>query len=140
VLAVLTFWILDQTVYQKAKDKAEGRIPPPEERLYTSMLGSFGIPVALFWFAWTARTDIHWISPVLAGVPFGWGMSCLFVSSPFPTQPLIAHTNLAALAVQRRDLPCRYLRRPLCRIRHRSKWPPPVYLRRGVPLVHYPDV
>jgi MFS family permease len=83
VLAVLTFFIFDRTVYQKAKCKAQGKIPPPEARLYTAMLGSFGIPIALFWSAWTAREDIHWISPVLAGVPFGWGMSCLFVSPPF---------------------------------------------------------
>lgn len=139
VLAVITFWILDQTVYQKAKEKSIGKIAAPEERLYTSMLGSFGIPVALFWFAWTARTEVHWISPVLAGIPFGWGMSCLFVSSPFPNQPLIGHTN-TALTVQRHDLSGRYLRRPLCSIRHRSKRPPQVYFRGGVPLVHDPNV
>lgn len=81
LLALLTFVIIDKTVYAKIKMKCEpGTIPPPEERLYSSMLGSFGIPVALFWFAWSARADVHWISPILAGVPFGWGMCALFVS------------------------------------------------------------
>ena len=109
VLAVMTFAILDRTLYAKARAKAEpGKMPPPEERLYTSMLGSLGIPVGLFWwvdnnpasefsfltnirmhllihkcvkrFAWTAQPSIHWIVPILAGIPFGWGIVCLFVS------------------------------------------------------------
>ncbi|MCJ1403121.1 hypothetical protein MMC11_006344 [Xylographa trunciseda] len=50
-LAVVTFAILDRTLYAKAKARAPpGKMPPPEERLYTSMLGSLGIPVGLFWY------------------------------------------------------------------------------------------
>lgn len=45
------------------------------------MMGSFGIPVGLFWFAWTSRADVHWISPVLATVPFAWGNICVFTSA-----------------------------------------------------------
>ena len=97
-LAVVTFVIVDKTLYAKAKQRApQGKMPPPEERLYISMLGSLGIPVSLFWyvytfsihsaaciyvnlrFAWTARASIHWIVPILAGIPFGWGTVCLFV-------------------------------------------------------------
>ncbi len=49
-LAVPTFAVLDKTLYAKAKAKAlPGKAPPPEERLYVSMLGSVGIPVSLFW-------------------------------------------------------------------------------------------
>lgn len=88
LLAVLTFYIFDRTLYAKAKRRALPRtIPPPEERMYTSMAGSIGIPASLFWFAWTAREDIHWISPVLAGVPFGWGMSTIFVSLSHDLSP-----------------------------------------------------
>lgn len=51
ILAVLTFSILDKTLYAKAKARAPaGKMPPPEERLYVSMLGSLGIPVGLFWY------------------------------------------------------------------------------------------
>ena len=35
----------------------------------------------LFWFAWTARSSIHWISPVLSGIPFAWGNLAIFISS-----------------------------------------------------------
>ncbi|MCJ1431239.1 hypothetical protein MMC27_000590 [Xylographa pallens] len=65
ILAGVTFAILDRTLYAKAKAKAPpGKMPPPEERLYTSMLGSLGIPVRL-----------------KAGIPFGWGITCIFLGT-----------------------------------------------------------
>ncbi|KAI1347664.1 MFS multidrug transporter-like protein [Xylaria sp. FL0043] len=79
LLAVVTFGIIDKVVYQKKKVLCAPAKPPPEERLYTSMLGAFGIPVALFWFAWTARADIHFLVPIAAGIPFGWGVVTLFL-------------------------------------------------------------
>lgn len=36
--------------------------------------------VSLFWAGWTARTDIHWMVPVLSGIPFGIGYLCLFMA------------------------------------------------------------
>ncbi|ORY13827.1 major facilitator superfamily domain-containing protein [Clohesyomyces aquaticus] len=36
--------------------------------------------LSLFWAGWTARVDIHWIVPVLAGIPFGIGYLCLFMA------------------------------------------------------------
>ena len=38
----------------------------PEGRLYFACLESALLPVGLFWFGWTARSDVHWISPTLA--------------------------------------------------------------------------
>jgi MFS family permease len=80
VLAVLTFIAIDKTIYQKKKLASYPSKPAPEERLYVSMLGAFGVPVSLFWFAWTARPDINFMVPIAAGVPFGWGIVTLFVS------------------------------------------------------------
>ena len=49
-LAAFTFVVIDKTLYAEAKARAPpGKPPPPEERLYVSMLGSVGIPVSLFW-------------------------------------------------------------------------------------------
>ncbi|RYO74737.1 hypothetical protein DL766_004177 [Monosporascus sp. MC13-8B] len=79
LLAVFTFALIDKTVYQKKKAACAPAKPPPEERLYTSMLGAFGIPIALFWFAWTARADVHFMVPIAAGIPFGWGTVTLFL-------------------------------------------------------------
>jgi hypothetical protein len=82
-LAALTGIVLDRTIYQKkhiqanAKGRQHAR---PEHRLYSAMVGSIGIPIGLFWFAWTADKGVHWAVPVVATVPFAWGNLCLFVS------------------------------------------------------------
>ena len=50
-LAVITFAAIDITLYAKAKARVgPDKAPPPEERLYVSMLGSIAIPVSLFWY------------------------------------------------------------------------------------------
>ncbi|EXJ94581.1 hypothetical protein A1O1_02977 [Capronia coronata CBS 617.96] len=83
-LATLIFILIDRLVYRKKtlKRHAVGDfVPlPPEERLWAAMLGSFLLPVGLFWFAWSARADVHWISPVLATIPFGTGNLLVFCS------------------------------------------------------------
>ncbi|KAJ5591497.1 uncharacterized protein N7459_001866 [Penicillium hispanicum] len=38
----------------------------PEKKLYTALYGSLVLPIALFWFGWTARPSVHWISPIVA--------------------------------------------------------------------------
>ena len=43
--------------------------------------GSLGLPIGIFWFAWTSRREVHWISPVLAIIPFAWGNLCVFVGA-----------------------------------------------------------
>jgi hypothetical protein len=52
---------------------------PPEYRLYGAMVGSFVLPIGLFWFAWTARPGTHWIVSVVAGIFTAWGNMCIFV-------------------------------------------------------------
>ena len=53
----------------------------PEHRLYPAMIGGIGLPIGLFWFAWTARPDVHWASPVVSTIFFAWGNLCVFVST-----------------------------------------------------------
>jgi hypothetical protein len=57
-----------------------GGIAPPEARLISSMAGALAIPIGLFWFAWTNYPSIHWISSIMAGVPFGFGMIIIFLA------------------------------------------------------------
>lgn len=45
------------------------------------MIGSLGLPIGLFWYAWSARASVSWASPVVAIFPFAWGNLCVFVSS-----------------------------------------------------------
>lgn len=65
----------------KSLSEGKGGHVAPEHRLYAAMIGSFGLPIGLFWFAWTARRDVHWISPILATIPFGWGNLSVFTAT-----------------------------------------------------------
>lgn len=55
-------------VYIKMK-AARGLDRFPEGRLPFSIIGSILVPVSLFWFAWSGFQRIHWIVPVLSGIP-----------------------------------------------------------------------
>ena len=59
-------------------DPHTGR-PAPEAAVFAVCLGSILIPIGEFWFAWTARPSIHWIVPILAGLPFGLGNGLVFI-------------------------------------------------------------
>jgi MFS family permease len=82
ISAVASFGAFDATLYKKAVVEAakRGERPAPEHRLYAAMLGSIMLPIGLWWFAWTPRESVHWIVPVLAGVPFGMGTLAIFLS------------------------------------------------------------
>lgn len=83
----IIYLVQDKVFYVPARRKHHGS-PPPEIRLIPAMIGSGLMPVGLFWFAWTARADIHFIVPCIAGVPFGAGLVLVFVC---PHNPAIAN-------------------------------------------------
>lgn len=66
---------------QRSKERGEGGKVNPESRLYIAMVGSIFIPVSLFWFGWTARSSVHWISPVIAEAFFGCGNLFIFMAA-----------------------------------------------------------
>jgi hypothetical protein len=83
-----------------------GGVAPAEARLPPAFYGAVAIPVGLFWFAWTDYPSIHWISPVLAGVPFGYGFTVVFLAvtnylvdsyTIFAASALAANTVLRSL-------------------------------------------
>ena len=82
-LASLTGIVIDDKFYQAQYRKAVSagaHHAQPEHRLYNAMIGSVGIPVGLFWFAWTANAGAHWAVLAVSTIPFAWGNLCLFVS------------------------------------------------------------
>jgi hypothetical protein len=115
ILAVPTVLICDRYLYQPrvraSKAAGSNGIVAPEYRLYPAMMGSFGLPIGLFvspsvvflrsrrrentnqlpfkWFAWTARPDVSWASPVVSAVPFAWGNLSIFIGF-WPHMPLIS--------------------------------------------------
>ena len=81
ITAIVVNMIWYHPLYLKSLDAGTRGYVDPEHRLYAAMMGSLGLPVGLFWFAWTATREVHWISPVLATVPFGWGNMLIFIST-----------------------------------------------------------
>lgn len=60
-------------------DPETGRVHP-EAMVSVVCICSILIPVGELWFAWTcAPASIHWIVPLLAGVPFGAGNTGVFI-------------------------------------------------------------
>lgn len=88
VLGVATCYLSNRYLYrpqfQKSVEEGRNGVVAPEYRLYPAMMGSFALPISLFWFAWTARESVSWAAPVVAGVPFAWGNVCIFIGKFHP--------------------------------------------------------
>ncbi|KAL3480504.1 putative bicyclomycin resistance protein [Aspergillus californicus] len=70
--------ILTQPSYYR-KLKANNGVIVPEWRLPPAMAGSAAFAIGIFWFGWSGyRSNIHWIIPVLSGLPTGFGLFCIF--------------------------------------------------------------
>lgn len=70
-VAIFLYW---DVVLMRAK-KANAAWTEIEEyrRLPLAAIGGPLYVISLFWLGWTARSDIHWIVPILSGIPFGLG-------------------------------------------------------------------
>ncbi|OLN91709.1 Caffeine resistance protein 5 [Colletotrichum chlorophyti] len=69
------FWYMHN--YVEPQFDGNGDIQP-EKRLPPAFVGAFCIPICLFWFGWTARTDVHWIIPIIGSGFFSVGTVLLF--------------------------------------------------------------
>lgn len=67
IVSALTNWLL------RGKNREE-ELRKPEFRLIPAMLGAILVPIGMFWFAFTGYSSVPWIVPILAGIPFGWGV------------------------------------------------------------------
>ncbi|KAI5784762.1 major facilitator superfamily domain-containing protein [Geopyxis carbonaria] len=79
ILAVFAAPAANRVYVKLSLKHGNGRIYP-EGRLPPAMLAMVIIPVSMFWFAWSVRRDVHWIVPILSGVPYGFGQVLLFMS------------------------------------------------------------
>jgi len=87
------------------------------------------------WFAWTPKETIHWIVPILAGVPFGWACLLIFVRS-LPPPPSASNNQLVINNnLLRRRIPICKRRLSRCR-----EWDSSIYIWRHFSAFHGPDV
>ncbi|KAJ5737141.1 uncharacterized protein N7483_002266 [Penicillium malachiteum] len=56
---------------------------PPENKLLAALYGSLVLPVALFWFGWSAKSSVHWICPILAQTVAFIGSFLIYVPCSF---------------------------------------------------------
>lgn len=76
----------------------------PEARLPPMIVGSFLLPIGLFWFAWTSSPTITWVPQVLSGILIGCGIFLVFLPSQIyiiDVYLLNANSALAATACAR---------------------------------------
>ncbi|ESZ93783.1 hypothetical protein SBOR_5839 [Sclerotinia borealis F-4128] len=74
--AVIIVWVT-KTRFARKYHK-HGKVIP-EERLPPMILGSFILPIGLFWFAWTSSPHITWVPQVISGVFIGCGIFMIFL-------------------------------------------------------------
>lgn len=72
LIALFCHAITERRYRRKVRTQKHGA--QPEDRLEGALIGSVAVPVGLFWFAWTLKSQINPLSPVFAGVPFGFGV------------------------------------------------------------------
>ncbi|KAF2276396.1 MFS general substrate transporter [Westerdykella ornata] len=53
--------------------------PAPESMISVVCIAAIAVPLGEIAFAWTCPPNIHWIFPLLSGVPFGAGNGAIFV-------------------------------------------------------------
>ncbi|PGH14033.1 hypothetical protein AJ79_03302 [Helicocarpus griseus UAMH5409] len=71
--------LLRRMINRHKLDPETGKVPP-ESMVSVVCIAAFLIPVGELWFAWTcAPSKIHWIAPILAGIPFGAGNTAVFI-------------------------------------------------------------
>ncbi|PSN64095.1 MFS general substrate transporter [Corynespora cassiicola Philippines] len=87
-------WIND--VHSAFVEKLGG--PKPEARLPHLIIIAWFIPIALFWFGWSANPPMHWAVSMAAGVPFGIGFVMLFLGTNAYLTDCYGHFSASALA------------------------------------------
>jgi hypothetical protein len=79
VLTIACEPLIRRLINNHAIDPETGK-PPPEAMVSFICLCAVLIPIGELWFAWTCSpASIHWIAPLLAGIPFGAGNTGVFI-------------------------------------------------------------
>lgn len=70
--------LLRAWIHSHPKDPKTGAVPP-EASVKPITIGAILLAVGQIWFAWTSTPNVHWVVPILAGIPFGAGNAALFI-------------------------------------------------------------
>jgi hypothetical protein len=91
LLALPIFWTYDNILRRGQERNAPWTRREESRRLPLACIGGPLFVLSLFWLGWTANADVHFIVPLLAGIPFGLGFMCIFQALlyvlPLPPSP-----------------------------------------------------
>lgn len=79
-LAFIVCLAWDQFLERSKRRHAQWANLEEYRRLPLACLGGPLYVVSLFWVGWTSSVNIHWIVPMLGGIPFGTGFVLIFIS------------------------------------------------------------
>lgn len=80
MIALGIFMYYDHILQRAKKDNKPWASIEEYRRLPLACIGGPLYVISLFWLGWTAKANIHWIVPMLAGVPFGIAFMLVFMS------------------------------------------------------------
>ncbi|XHF97093.1 hypothetical protein AWENTII_000695 [Aspergillus wentii] len=80
ILGMAIFLYYDSLLHIAKSQNAPWSQIQEYQRLPLACLGGPLYVLALFWLGWTSSPHIHWIVPMLAGIPFGAGFFLIFVA------------------------------------------------------------
>jgi hypothetical protein len=79
MLAIVSEPLARKIINRHKKDPETGKVPP-EAQVSIVCFASLLCPIGQLWFSWTSvPITIHWIWPILAGIPFGAGNCLVFI-------------------------------------------------------------
>lgn len=104
LLALPIFFAYDGILRRARHRDAPWTRQEESRRLPLACVGGPMFVISLFWLGWTSRRDIHFVVPLLAGVPFGIGFMCIFQALLYarppsprrfsPSKPISNHIDL----------------------------------------------
>lgn len=77
-LLVIVCEPLLRKMVQRRKLDANGK-PTPESPVFIVCIGAILVPIGGLMFAWTCTPNVHYIWPILSGIPFGAGTTATFI-------------------------------------------------------------
>jgi MFS family permease len=107
VVGQFVFASLSDSILKKKTAKDEKGSMKPEYRLPLAVWGGFAVPIAFFWYGWSAQAHVHWIVPICGPFFLGFGNSLIFVSRFSPL--LSSSTDLVVIIDVHASIPCRRL-------------------------------
>lgn len=80
VLALPIHWMHEEILARAQARQQPWAYKEEYRRLPLACVGGPLFAISLFWLGWTARGEVHFAVPMIAGIPFGMGFMCIFIA------------------------------------------------------------